>query len=56
MAVGEALGGVTRGQLQRYHGQQEREDIGEVVTCVGEQAEGIAYEARDGLDDDEGQV
>ena len=56
VAVGETLGGVARSQLQRYHGEDEREDIAEVVAGIGEQTEGVADEARDGLDDDEGQV
>jgi uncharacterized membrane protein len=47
---------VAGGQLEGYHGQQQREDVAEVVAGVGEQAQAVADEARDGLDDDEEQV
>ena len=55
-AIGEALGGVAGSQLEGYHGQQEREDVAQVVAGIGKEAEGVADEARNGFDDDEEQV
>ena len=56
VAVGETLGGMRRGQLQRHHSQQQGESVGEVVPRVGEEADGVADEARRRLDDDEEEV
>ena len=36
VAIGEAFGGHRGGEFEGYHGQQEREDVAEVVAGVGE--------------------
>ena len=56
VAVGEALGGGAGGQLEGYHGQQQREDVAQVVARVAQQSDAVAYHTGDGLDDDEGEV
>ena len=56
VSVGEAAGGVAGGELEGNHGQQEREDVAQVVARVGEEAQGIADKAGDGFDNDKGQV
>ena len=56
VAVGKASSGAAGGQLEGHHGQQEREDVAEVVSGIGEQAQRVPDKTGDGFDDDECQI
>jgi hypothetical protein len=55
-SIGVADAGTAAGQPDGTPGDQEAEDIAEIVARIGEEREGIAQEAEDGLGDNESEV
>ncbi len=55
-SIGVADAGTTTGQPDCAPGDQEAQDIAEIVARIGEEGEGIAQDAEGRLGDDEGEV
>ena len=56
IAEGFLLGGGTRLEVDGYEGENDGEEVAEVVACLGYQREGVGAEAKDKGRDDVGEV